>query len=338
MVTNNLKENTNWAALSLTRFVLAFVVMVWHLKEFADITSLQWLYNMGSFEAVLGFLLISGFSIGISISNNKEHFFKRRLQRIYPVYLACIALTVAIAGFHLNIPGIATLIANLFFLNQVVTEVSYIPAAWSLSLEVWLYCLAPLLLKLKKNQLLYLIRFSFLCYVLYTCGRTLFNWRYYAGIPFGLNLLLLSFIWLAGFNKATSYNKKQSNAIIGLLLLGIAGLTIAIQTAYRIKNHHIDLLVTDLPVFLGKAICLAIPYFTLVHNAKIPPFKPAFTKIANLLGNVSYPLYLSHAITFVFLRKMQVTNTSVYIITALVVATVLYYIFDFYSRKRRRTY
>jgi hypothetical protein len=54
----------NWEILSFTRFLLAFIVMAGHLAEFADIGFLSWYTLLGSFEAIFGFLLISGLSIG----------------------------------------------------------------------------------------------------------------------------------------------------------------------------------------------------------------------------------------------------------------------------------
>jgi peptidoglycan/LPS O-acetylase OafA/YrhL len=327
-------KTTNWEALALVRFLLAFVVITGHLNDYADTRYLKFISNLGAFEAVLGFLLISGFSIGTSITKNKAHFFKRRLQRIYPVYLACIVFTIALKGAHLNFNWLYNISINLVFLNQIVTELSYIRPAWSLSLEVWLYCLAPLLLKLTKKQLLYFTCFSFACYIFYTCGRTLYDWRYFAGIPYGLNLLLLSFIWLAGFKLAAFSDKKQSRLLISLLLLGVMGLTAAIQIVYRIKNHDYSTIVTDLPALLGKTICLAIVYVAIVRNQQIPTFKPTWGKIANLLGNISYPLYLSHLTTFQLLKKLNVHSTGLYVLSALVVAAIIYFIFDFYSRKR----
>ena len=80
----------NWELLSITRFMLAFIVMAVHLGNADHTRFLNWASAFGGFESVLGFLLISGFSIGKSISKNKESYFKRRVARIYPVYLASL--------------------------------------------------------------------------------------------------------------------------------------------------------------------------------------------------------------------------------------------------------
>jgi peptidoglycan/LPS O-acetylase OafA/YrhL len=89
-----MNEKVNWEILSLTRFLLALIVMIGHLQEFSSLAFLKWYTYLGSFEAILGFLLISGLSIGKSISKNRNNYFKRRIQRIYPVYFVSIIFQI----------------------------------------------------------------------------------------------------------------------------------------------------------------------------------------------------------------------------------------------------
>src|ERR1700721_1783490 len=90
------RERSGWDVLSLLRFLLAFVVAVGHLDPFAALGPLRAVENLGSFEAILGFLLISGYSIGHSIQKKPVGFTRRRMLRIYPVYLAAVVLTFLI--------------------------------------------------------------------------------------------------------------------------------------------------------------------------------------------------------------------------------------------------
>ncbi len=200
-------QNVNWSALSLSRFLLAFVVLVDHLQNFSDIGYLKYYSYLGSFEAILGFLLISGYSIGISISKNQKNYIIRRIKRIYPVYLVSIVYQLLVIGFP-NTNSAFTLILNLLFLNQVFINWSFVGPAWTLATEVWLYITAPFLLKLRQKHVYCLILGSFICYLIYTCGRTLFHWDYYAATNYGINIVLLSFIWIAGFSLAIFPKKK----------------------------------------------------------------------------------------------------------------------------------
>lgn len=329
------KNKVNWEFLSLTRFLLAFIVIVGHLREYAPIGFLQGYLYLGSFEAILGFLLISGFSIGKSIAKNKENYFKRRAQRIYPVYLVCIAFQLIVVGMKPDFISIAMLLLNFVFLNQIFTSSSFVGPAWTLAVEVWMYALAPTFLKLGSKVLLYLICFSFLCFVIYTCGRSLYSWPYYSGVGYGINLFLLAFIWIAGFRLAVFPEAKKENSIlIFVLFLMHLCLYIAIKMAFRYKHHELSLLIDDLPEFLGKTICLIFVYYAVIYNSRTTVFTSGLSKVANLLGNISYPLYLCHATVYKLLAKFEIHNAAIHILCAISASYVIYYIFDFYSKKR----
>ena len=137
--------------------MLAFIVMAVHLNNTDHTHFLTWASYFGGFEAVLGFLLISGFSIGKSISKNKQSYFKRRIARIYPVYLASLATALLVSFSGLNLSVLPILGLNLIFAIQIFTLNSFGLPTWTLALEVWLYAIAPLLLKLNYKQLLFTI-------------------------------------------------------------------------------------------------------------------------------------------------------------------------------------
>jgi peptidoglycan/LPS O-acetylase OafA/YrhL len=331
-----MKGKINWEVLSLTRFLLALIVMVGHLEEYSQIGYFKWVTYFGSFEAILGFLLISGLSIGKSISKDRTNYFKRRFQRIYPVYAASMLFQVVVVWATMNAGVIFFILLNLLFLNQIFTDTSFVQPAWTLATEVWLYALAPVFLKSSRKKLYTLIIASFACYIIYTCGRTLFDWNYFAGTKYGINLVLLAYIWIAGFALAIFPNyRKQNKLMIALLLLGHIGLTILIQVGYRIKNHQLGGIIDiDLLPFIGKTCCLAFVYYVVMFNHRIPAFKPFANKVFNLLGNISYPLYLTHLTTFQLLHRNQMNNVFVMISSGLLMSFLIYYIFDFYSKKR----
>lgn len=327
----------NWAALALARFVLAFIVVATHALEFTPAPGpLRWISRLDAFNAIVGFLLISGLSIGKSLLKDQEGYYKRRAQRIYPVYLASIALQYILAPEAVSIKFLLLIVANVFFLNQIVTSTSYVGPAWTLALEVWLYALAPVFLKLSYKKLVYLTCFSFACYVVYTCGRTLFHWNYYSGVPYGLNLLFLSFIWISGFLLAAFENKlKTTSFLIITLLAGHFLLTTLIQVGFRIKNHQLTELINDDSVgFIAGSICLALICYVVLGNRNLPTFSETQKKAFNFLGNISYPLYVSHYAVLVFCHSKHITNWAVLTGSCLAVAWIIYWLFDYYSKKR----
>ncbi|RZL40655.1 MAG: acyltransferase [Pedobacter sp.] len=326
--------NYKWEYLSILRFFLAFIVMAGHLGDFTSQGPLTFFTWMGSFQAILGFLLISGFSIGQSLKRNPSDYFKRRAQRIYPIYIASILLVFCMEQPPISVDLFSTLLINIFFLNQAVTNNSFVGPAWSLSLEVWLYILAPLLIKFTYKNLRGIICFSFLSYVLYQCGRTLFDWNYYSGVPYALNLLFLSFIWIAGLSLSKFENTRQ---LLKLLLIGHFSLNTAIQIVYRIKNNDLlNLFTTDLIKFIFGALILFVTFYVVVRNDKLPAVSEKTKTAFNFLGNISYPLYLIHIAIFSIASKSGIVHWIPLTAIALLSASLFYYLFDFYSQKREK--
>lgn len=84
-----------WPVLGGLRFFLAWVVLCSHLRHSVPAGDLLMSFqNFNNFSAVLGFLLISGFSIAHSVSKATEGFYRRRFIRVYPLYLAAIIISI----------------------------------------------------------------------------------------------------------------------------------------------------------------------------------------------------------------------------------------------------
>jgi len=236
-------------------------------------------------------------------------------------------------------PSAGVLPANMLFLNQVVTESSYLGPAWSLSLEFWLYCLAPLLFTLPDRQLQRLMWGSFVCFVFFTCGRTLFHWNYYAGVSYGLNLVFLSFVWLAGFRLAKAPEKAMHTLReIGLMFAQHIALGAAILFVSRMKHGLLgDFLRSDAPSFVLQAVGLSLVWWVLHHFLKNKANSVAPMQWVRLLGDISYPLYLIHVPIFELLRYYSVPRSPLlYCGVAVVTAWLLYRGLDFYSQRRHR--
>lgn len=321
-----------WSVLAALRFLLALVVAVEHLQNFAPGGAFAWLAKLGAFEAILGFLLISGFSIGSSYAKEPAGFLARRAMRIYPIYLGAVALTVLAAD---RLPGTWTIAQNVLFLNQITTTSSFVGPAWTLALEVWLYALTPLLALLSTRTLKGLILTSFVAYVVYTCLRTLMHLPYYAGVGFGLNLLFLSFAWLCGFvfarEKAAGCARIKLPA---MLFGGHLALALLIQFAHQMKNHSLpSFFSVDVITWTGSALTIVL--VLLVFNAIAR--KKTGTVVSQpmrTLGDVSYPLYVVHSAAFTVAAGAGTVSSWALLAFALAVAAVFYYALDFYSRAR----
>lgn len=327
-----------WSALAGLRFVLAFIVAVNHLPEFVPIGTWEFVPKFGAFEAILGFLLVSGYSIGASYSKEAEGFLWRRALRIYPVYIAAIALTcVVLALEHGTFPSAWLVLVNVLFLNQILTNESFVGPAWTLALEVWLYCLTPFLFKLRAPTLRVLMTVSFGAYLAYTCGRTLFHWDYFAGVGYGLNLLLLSFIWLAGLRLA----REPENSLpilkeVGWMFTLHILLATAIQFASSWKRGMVDeFFQSGIDSYAFQAFTLVVVLWVFKRVTSAPASGAGSSTTLRLLGDISYPMYVAHIPVFFLLKRASLESPTLYLAIVLVVSFFLYWGLDKYSQQRR---
>ncbi len=328
-----------WSVLALLRFFLALIVAVNHLAEYAPLGPLTWIPRLGAFEAILGFLLVSGYSIGSSYKKSPDGFYLRRAWRIYPVYAAAIALTSVAAPVEVTPSFVGVLLLNAVFLNQVFTATSYVGPAWSLSLEVWLYLLTPMLAKSSSSRLAKLALASFLVYAIHTCGRTLFHWPYPAFQGGGLNLVILSFPWLLGFVLAQGAGShRQVLRWIGLALMGHWLLAVAIQWGHRMKHDTVEIFWTiDTPDFVMRLLTLLLVWLCLkyaVEPRSRSSAKPTRSLWMTRLGDCSYPLYLTHVPVGILCNRFAVNDMFTVLGAMLGTSAAAYLMFDSYSRSR----
>ncbi|MEJ0037136.1 MAG: acyltransferase [Gammaproteobacteria bacterium] len=323
-----------WSLLAFARFLLALIVAMGHLDPIAGIGWVPPLGELGLFEAVLGFLLISGYSIGSSYDKEPQGFLQRRALRIYPVYIGAITLACIATPLPLNAGLAWTVGQNLLFLNQITTDESFIPAAWSLALEVWLYCLTPLLARLRTAQVRALMYLSFAAFCCHEVARTGLHLHYYAGVSYGLNLLVLSWAWLGGLILARDPSTaKRTLRDCALMFFGYELLTITIQALY-LRKHH-DLASFDAAFYLAHVATLAAvtALFWWIITGRTGGKKNGAMR---LLGDISYPFFLVHMPTYALLLNAGVKNSLLLTAGSLVVAYIFYRCLDFYSRSRER--
>ena len=329
-----------WSLLALLRFALAFIVAVNHLAEYATLGPLAWVPKFGAFEAILGFLLVSGYAVGASYRKSPDGFYLRRAWRVYPVYLAAMVITFIATPAELTPSLLAVLVLNLLFLNQLFTTTSYVGPAWSLSLEVWLYALTPMLARLNHERIRMLVLCSVAIYVVNTCGRTLFHWPYPAWQGWGLNLLTLAFPWLLGFLLSNPQaSKRQVLRWIALALAAHMALAIVIQFGFRLKHAGLDAFWGgDAPEFALRSLTLLAVWWCLRYAVAPLTSGVERTRSAWLvfLGDVSYPLYLTHIPVAIICNGLGVHDPVLILGAMLVVAALVYLLVDSYSRGREK--
>jgi peptidoglycan/LPS O-acetylase OafA/YrhL len=145
------RDTGTWAILAGMRFVLATIVLVGHVCQFT--LHWRWPYSgtWPQMSAVYGFLLISGYCIAASLQKSPGGYFRRRILRIYPTYLAAMVLAYATAKF-IGAPtaGRYTTLGSLVMLEAILSpRFPLMGQAWTLAAEWWCYMAAPLFERLK---------------------------------------------------------------------------------------------------------------------------------------------------------------------------------------------
>lgn len=274
----------NWALLAGLRFFLALVVAYGH----AHITMAQGLprgfERLNENVAVLLFLIISGYSMRASYEREPEGFFRRRFWRVVPVYWFGIALAFvpfAIWGpslsydFGLSHNRPSVLQTGLFAVGLqplVAPMISVNAPLWSLGVELAFYALVPLLFRLPDKAITLLVVGSACLYLNYNYALNIWwnPWPY------------LCLFW--AFGLGWILKAHQNNLAAKLATVAVPAGIVAIHWSGDMPPLGMTLIVTSMIVW-GHKISLT----------------PRIAKIANYLGDLSFPLYATHSVVIVIL-------------------------------------
>lgn len=311
-----LVTDSRWSILAGARFLLASWVVMGHYFLYhkdSDVLS-----QFSGITPVLGFFIISGYSIAHSITEKPVGFASRRVRRIAPLYYASIlfafipiifyGMAFQVQGSRLvEFPDLLPFLASLVFLQGWIslTPKLYIPM-WSLACEVFYYCLAPIFQKLSVWVLSAVMLASFAGYALYQSSQP----PVLQPIIGGATPLAMGWAWLLGFML---YKSPRS------LLL--------------------RLFVLFTYLYTGIWLCLVC---TVVSIAPDIPLKPWLGKVLWLGGELSYPMYCVQWTVLCLLgaaRFLPHDGPGIVILAYLAVlsvAAIFYYGVDAPSRRTTR--
>ncbi|MCW2118490.1 acyltransferase family protein [Flavobacterium sp. 7A] len=306
-------SESTWAILAITRFVLAFIVMYGHLYDQIfghKLMPCKFIYDLGGKTAVVGFLLISGISIGFSYAQKKQEFIKRRFLRIYPLYFAAVLFTIFVQyylGSPYSLPnsnmasaGILTSISNVLLLQGIASiTITYNGPLWSIGVEAFLYLMVPLLMPLRLRYIvimtiLSMLAFTFLDYdVLYVYSNLIWAW------PFLIGLII-----------------SAKNKPISTLPLLIFCLLIVNYQNIIFKDS-----LSVLTVFLVIVVCGIALYFKNYISDNLIFF-------LDYLGKLSYPIYVIHMPMYLLFYHIGIRQPYAYISLVILLCIPINYVFD----------
>jgi peptidoglycan/LPS O-acetylase OafA/YrhL len=307
--------DTTWAILSITRFFLAFIVMIsighlTHLVHFSNYPLLfQKITSLGGKAAVMGFLFISGISIGYSYYKNEEGFIKRRFLRIYPLYFFAVLFAVFLQyylGSPYELPGVTmvaagnlTSLSNFLLLQGIASiDITYNGPLWSISVEFLLYLLVPLLFRFH-------LRYVFLVLI-----TSMFLFTFQESIIseielYGFKTAIYAWPFILGFLISA---KKQIKYTIPFLIIGTGSII-----------YNVNLMQDRLCWFTFLSVVLVV-FFSIYVNLNL---SQRTRKILNFLGTISYPMYLFHIPLYLLL----------YYFGVFIIVIPINYVLDDYLKK-----
>jgi peptidoglycan/LPS O-acetylase OafA/YrhL len=150
--------------LDVIRAALCWLVVMVHCAWFGG--THNWIWSQAGIWAVNIFVLLSGYVITLLLLRKKESYLKfvfRRFMRLYPAFVVCLAVMLLIqplisglipqnamidsSSEHYYWPSVGLHLMMLHGLQIApMIQQTFLPPAWSISLEWQLYLIAPLLL------------------------------------------------------------------------------------------------------------------------------------------------------------------------------------------------
>lgn len=323
-------------ALDFYRFVAAFGVVLYHISEFANYSRTTgfgyWTSYFGLF--VDFFFILSGFVIGIGYSNKVRTFpeilvfLRRRIARVYPLYLVTmlcfVGLFVVGLSSHPEYYTASAIASQLLMVQQwqINAPLPFNFPAWSISAEWAMYLLFPLLILLSQRA----GKWTFVLIAAASC-------------------VLIEYLLQSGEMRQPVWN-----ALRALPTFSIGLLISQASPKFRIENGEglgfcvfvtsvLSMLLHLDPLITIALFCAAI--FLTSRDTK--PRSLFGSQIFETLGDGSYSLYMLHAIAFTIVYKgiwPHLSHEPIQLFIGLLLALILipvsiasFYIFEMPARK-----
>ena len=202
---------------------------------------------------------------------------------------------------------------NLYFMTnfQLSTPPLFhfllVPQGWSLGIELLFYVLAPFIIKLRTNRILLIIIFSILVRIILHALFHLNNdpWTY----RFFPNEILFFLLGILSHRKSKTILEVVK---INPLFLQFA-LIIIIVFYFDLPDYTIDLL-----PFSTNSILL---FFTIYFSIPILFNYYRQVKLDRYIGELSFPIYISHMFVFYIVKAIGVGN---FISEIVIIGTIMF--------------
>lgn len=332
--------------LGTIRFFLAFFVLISHLP------GNQMKLNLGVVSVIL-FYFISGFLMEKSYSRFVDNsanpvldFYTDRILKLFPQYIVIVILTFVsiiyfgnsqiVPIFNQDTTAYKVFFNTILILNNYIFEPFIIkelmphpivPPTWSLSTELHFYLILPFIFFLKGRVFLIL-----LLSLIIQFSSFFFSNNYFNSNNFGYRYIFGTLtIFIYGYSFSKEKDLFFRNLAISIWMSFSLFLFIFLPTFNLWKNPNLQ------EILLGGFIALPLGYYFVYTKIQ---FKN-FIKIDTLLGNLAYPVFITHFLAFYLVEKLLFIDNfylpSFYIssIFLCLLISFLLHIFQLYIEKTR---
>ena len=253
-------------------------------------------------------------------------FMKKRIIRIFPLYLLILTLTILYYCIYspeiisgINIVLNASLLHIFFNGNRYLVF-----ASWSLSAEMVMYILYPFFIKIYTNlpdkSLCLITIFSLISLYIISKIQPIY-------LLHGVKIQKID--WISPWYGVTAVIRCFANYIIGL------GLFRMFEKKIKIKNNVILILTLSCLTSLIKREYYVITIFLSIFLIYGLTEKNTFSrfcasKIIYFLGKISYSIYLWHLLVFYsmgqYFKPLSLTDYVEFYLTCLAITILLSYI------------
>jgi exopolysaccharide production protein ExoZ len=272
------------------------------------------------------FFVLSGFIIfyihqsDIGKQNKLKSFIFKRFIRVYPLYWSVLSLKILVSLFNANknilfkaSPDEIIKAIFLFPQSRSIVEGTFIAVSWTLSYEVFFYCIFGLLIW-KNTKILQ----SIICVWIIGIILNLLNL-----LPIGENFLL-SFIFdqhnlefVLGCLAAYTIYKYQFKFAASLIY---ASLFLLVLSMINTKHGEFDIYGIPSLITYGISFTLLIIGSVYLEISKTINVSP----ILVYLGNASYSIYLTHFFFLTNISKIFIKLTEKITFLSLVANPTIY--------------
>jgi peptidoglycan/LPS O-acetylase OafA/YrhL len=323
----------NVPQLNITRFLAAMAIVFFHFaRGIPPFDANPWrIFPLWGPTALCYFIVLSGFVMAIVYANppggrlDIRRFYRARLARSYPVYLAVLILMIPFklgepafeaAGIPHDVPG---MFVHLLLLQAVIHQyaIVYNYPCWALSTLMVLYLIFPFLISYLKSLpfgriaaisvVLWIVSQVVTAYLIETVmpppASGWHNFIYYSPL-FHLNSFVLGCVaglWFLDHGSALG-ERKWLNA--GLFFLSIALLTALLL--FRLELYQSGAI--NLSLVNGMPAPLLALFAITLSADKTALRRTMINRVLMLLGRAAFSIYVLHYPVDMFYKNLVKPN------------------------------